>query len=263
MFPKYREVQEPLLNELIRRGGSARPSDRDSLGRTIYDALADAFSLSDEDRSELIYERNGTPRSKWENIVRWVRNDLKKKGIIDGSQQGIWTVSPQGRSFSDERESERVGRGVISGSRKITPKRFEQLQQRAREIGEAGETIVLEQEREFLRANGRNDLARAIVHVSKRDVAAGYDVLSFTLEGESKYIEVKTTTTSSETFEITINEWNTAKRHGDSYWIYHVRELNRRGQTIHKIRNPVQLEQQGAFILNAVAFRVVPSERHQ
>ena len=70
-FPAYEDIERPLMDELRRRGGAARPSDKDGQGRTVYDALADHFRLSPEARNAVIYE-NGVARSKWENMVRWV-----------------------------------------------------------------------------------------------------------------------------------------------------------------------------------------------
>lgn len=90
MFPTYREIEGPLLNELRLRGGAARPSDRRS-GRTVYQALADHFKLSADDLGETIYE-NGQPRSKWENMVRYARRSLVDQGKIDNSQRGVWNL---------------------------------------------------------------------------------------------------------------------------------------------------------------------------
>jgi hypothetical protein len=42
MLPKHTEIEEPLLSEIMRRGGSARPADPPG-GRTIYAASAEYF----------------------------------------------------------------------------------------------------------------------------------------------------------------------------------------------------------------------------
>jgi hypothetical protein len=61
-------------------------------------------------------------------------------------------------------------------------------------LGLAGEEAVLQTERTALIAGGRPGLTKLISHVSKIEGdGAGYDIKSFTLEGEDKFIEVKTT----------------------------------------------------------------------
>ncbi len=47
MFPKYREIEQPLIDEIRRRGGKTHPRDKDARGRTVYDALAEHFKLSE------------------------------------------------------------------------------------------------------------------------------------------------------------------------------------------------------------------------
>lgn len=65
---------------------------------------------------------------------------------------------------------------------------------RNRALGRAGEERVLGHERAVLRAAGRDDLARAVRWVSEEDGdGAGYDLASFTTEGRTRLIEVKTT----------------------------------------------------------------------
>ncbi|MCB2168147.1 MAG: winged helix-turn-helix domain-containing protein [Deltaproteobacteria bacterium] len=97
MFPSYEDIQIPFLREIVRRGGKTRPSDKNENGQTMYNALADHFGLSKEDREMTIFE-NGKARFKWHNMVRWVRNDCKKNGyLVSPSQHGIWEISAMGR----------------------------------------------------------------------------------------------------------------------------------------------------------------------
>src|SRR4051812_10109626 len=104
MFPKYREIQRPLLQELIRRGGSAKPTQVDSDGWTLYEAVAKHFNLSDADLAATVAERSGTAqRSKWQNMVRWARNDLRKAGHLRSSRYGEWTVTDEGWGFVNSR----------------------------------------------------------------------------------------------------------------------------------------------------------------
>jgi hypothetical protein len=87
-----------------------------------------------------------------------------------------------------------------------------------KEIGDAGEELVKQFEKQALTSAGREDLAGQVRIVEDGE---GYDVLSFTAEGAIKYIEVKTTVSSAlSPFYYTINEYLFAEKHPDQYSIY-------------------------------------------
>ncbi len=102
MFPSYDQIEMPLLGELIRRGGQAKPSDRDSEGRTVYEALADQFRLSRAEREQEFLDE-GKPRLRWENMVRWARRKLKDKGYLETPRHGLWRVTDRGRAAAQQR----------------------------------------------------------------------------------------------------------------------------------------------------------------
>ena len=95
MFPKYRDIENPLVAELKKRGGKSHPKDRDVKGRDIYEALADHFLLTQEERESCIYEK-GKARSKWHNMVRYAVRKLRDGGILDSltkGERGVWKIS--------------------------------------------------------------------------------------------------------------------------------------------------------------------------
>ena len=97
MLPKYEHIEISLLKELLRRGGSARPSDRRD-GKTIYESLGEQFGLTKDDYEEEVIEPGtGAHRSKWENMVRWARRKLVEHGHIDNSVHGRWTLTSTGK----------------------------------------------------------------------------------------------------------------------------------------------------------------------
>lgn len=96
MFPKYREVERPLLFELVRRGGEAAPGDEDERGRSVYAALADEFDLSAEERDERT-TGDGEGRVRWEKMVRWARQKLVDDGLLASPRRGVWQVTTAGR----------------------------------------------------------------------------------------------------------------------------------------------------------------------
>src|SRR6516165_2283374 len=95
---------------------------------------------------------------------------------------------------------------------------------RNRRLGFAGELAVIESEKASLISAGRQDLADRLVHVAKVEGdGAGYDIRSFTPEGEEKFIEVKTTKAGASTpFYVSLHEVQFAADHTDKYYLYRV-----------------------------------------
>ncbi len=93
-----------------------------------------------------------------------------------------------------------------------------------RRLGHLGELFVVEKERNFLIKSGKESLANKIEHSSlvKGD-GLGYDILSYDIDGNEKYIEVKTTRSNiSRPFFITINEIEFSKTKSNNYFLYRI-----------------------------------------
>jgi hypothetical protein len=95
---------------------------------------------------------------------------------------------------------------------------------RTRQLGDAGERLVMDLEREQLRRVGRTDLATGVRWVAKEDGdGAGFDIKSFRPDGSHRLIEVKTTNLGARTpFYITRWEIETSRRHAPEYSLYRV-----------------------------------------
>jgi hypothetical protein len=93
--------------------------------------------------------------------------------------------------------------------------------ERNRMLGKAGESIVYDHEQAALRSAGRLDLARKVRWVSQEDGdGAGYDIASYTPEGQPRLIEVKTTNGWERTpFHISRNELAVAEARRDEWQI--------------------------------------------
>jgi restriction system protein len=89
-FPKQVEIEVPLLDALVELGGEGRPRD-------IYPLVAKRFpQLTPEEQEERL--ENYPSTRKWSNLVQWIRQRLVDLGQIDGSQRGIWKITPAGRA---------------------------------------------------------------------------------------------------------------------------------------------------------------------
>jgi hypothetical protein len=100
-------------------------------------------------------------------------------------------------------------------------------------LGNSGESLVLEYEREQLIKSGLTDLAEKIRHTSEIEGdGAGYDIQSFYENGSIKFIEVKTTKGGAETaFYMSSNEVEFAKQNVESYYIYRVYDYDSESNT--------------------------------
>lgn len=89
-------------------------------------------------------------------------------------------------------------------------------------LGLLGELFILQIEKKYLSENNRSDLADKVEHTSvEKGDGIGYDILSFNLQGEKKYIEVKTTRSNiSRPFYLTSNEIEYSKQNKDNYFLY-------------------------------------------
>ena len=100
---------------------------------------------------------------------------------------------------------------------------------RAKEIGLAGEEMIMELEKKKLCEANRPALAKKIIHVSKDwGDGAGYDILSYDVDGTEILIEVKTTTLKDKntSFIITANELACARQNREKYRICRIFEFN-------------------------------------
>lgn len=89
-FPKQREIEIPLLKAIDQLGGTAKPKD-------VYPLVAKFFAnqLTEED---LVARLPSSPSTfKWHNLVQWSRQSLTDAGDIDGSTQGVWRITANGR----------------------------------------------------------------------------------------------------------------------------------------------------------------------
>ena len=86
----------------------------------------------------------------------------------------------------------------------------------------------MKREIEFLLENRKRKLAKQVKHVAKdQGDGAGFDILSFDLNGNEKFIEVKTTKGSfNSTIYITRNELERSKIEKEKYFLYRLYNYN-------------------------------------
>jgi len=109
------------------------------------------------------------------------------EGKVEEARSTLWIGPAPSIGVADVKTTPALERLV----RKFDPA---ERDARNRQLGRSGEELVFHHERELLIANGRDDLARKVEWTSQeRGDGAGYDIASFTPDGSSRLIEVKTT----------------------------------------------------------------------
>lgn len=110
------------------------------------------------------------------------------------------------------------------GNAIITPSKADFIEKeiRNKHFGLLGELFILKSEIEFLKLNGKDDLANKIQHVSVLiGDGLGFDILSYDLLGNEKKIEVKTTRSDiSRPFYLTRNELEVSSKNPEYYYLY-------------------------------------------
>lgn len=99
---------------------------------------------------------------------------------------------------------------------------------RARELGKAGEDLVYRSEKDRLSRSGRPDLAEKVRWIARDDGdGAGFDVLSFSMDGRERWLEVKTTNGPSTTpFWISENERRVAEGNPDVFRLTRIHDFS-------------------------------------
>ncbi len=98
--PKYYELFNPLLQALRELGGSASIPEQE-------EAVARLLSLSEDDVNE-IHRGN---RTKFGYKLGWARTYLKRYGLLENSDRGVWALTEKGASV-DQVVPEEVVRAV-------------------------------------------------------------------------------------------------------------------------------------------------------
>lgn len=139
---------------------------------------------------------------------------------------------------------------------KISESEFEKILNDRKLLGAKGEEIVINHERQYLVKNGHYNLSQKIQHVAKYSVSEGFDIISYDLDGNNKFIEVKTSIKDDSNFYITDNEIETAKRIKENYWLYHV-IINDGQVSINYFQNPYSEILNKNWILKSTSYLVL------
>lgn len=211
-----------LHGEMMRGEGYRRYSINDLLllkisPRGDHKMTLAFFNRSRKDR-EVFKALTDTTNTKWKRNIGVVREDRRAavEDILSRRDTELF-FDDEVQELESEYLSERLRRRMSLAA-------FARIQKLCSENGEAGEQLVLGAERARLISAGRPDLAAQVKHISVEDVTSPFDILSFEGKGPRKerFIEVKSTSGDSMSFEISAQEWEFARRKGKQHRLYRV-----------------------------------------
>lgn len=114
-MPKYHELINPLLQALHDLGGSGSIEEISSKVSEILDLPDTVLSIPhDPDRSS---------QTEVEYRLAWARTYLKKYGLLDNSERGVWVIVPEKRDISkvDPQNVVKTVREMIRKEREAQP----------------------------------------------------------------------------------------------------------------------------------------------
>ena len=129
-MPKYHQLMNPLLSALHELGGSGSVEE-------ILSQVSDAIDLP-EDALAIPHNPDKSSQTELEYRLAWARTYLKKYGIIDNSERGVWVIVPEKREVIAVNPQD-----VVKTVREMTRKEHEGQRRAARleeELPEEAET---------------------------------------------------------------------------------------------------------------------------
>jgi hypothetical protein len=159
-------------------------------------------------------------------IQRRLRADPALLGRLQSTPASTVPAGPLQRTDPPQRTA-RDQQRTSAGGRPGRHRDYGLLQDENTKRGAAGEHLVVDYERTWLREHGRSDLADRVRWTAHDDGdGLGYDVLSYSTDGSERYIEVKTTALGDLVpFYISSAELEFARQHLQSYALYRVYDV--------------------------------------
>jgi hypothetical protein len=105
------------------------------------------------------------------------------------------------------------------GKRPLSAAELEARLAAQKERAALAEEHIVEMEKQRLILLGAEEYVDGVVRISIENVEAGYDVLSYEVDGVHRHIEVKSSVGPRRFFILTPNEHEMAVRTGDTYWL--------------------------------------------
>lgn len=171
------------------------------------------------------------PRGNYQNllaqeVIRQIdaEPDIDRAALLDVERPAVLPSNPDFGSIKVEPPEIRTSVREPSSTERIQRKfKRDYLAREARNasLGLAGEEFILQFEEWRLHKHKCPHLASRIEHIARKDDGAGFDILSFEIDGKERLIEVKTTSYAKETpFYLSQAEVEFSKSNEANYRLY-------------------------------------------
>lgn len=90
-IPKYDELFNPVLRALHDLGGSATNQE-------LEDKVIEILQLPEEEAYE---RREGKSQTRLNYRTAWAKSYLKKHGLVDNTERGVWALTAEGQKTSE------------------------------------------------------------------------------------------------------------------------------------------------------------------
>ncbi len=208
------------------------------------------------DSTERLQELELDARFNVEKTHQDIKENIDSNIIIDEIENEIKDKRDMVEvSFEDIKVKEKSKKNAKSQTSKGKAD-YNKINLSKEKIGKDSEKLVYDWEKERLKKEQREDLAKKVFWESEENGnGAGYDIKSFEKRnGEyvEIYIEVKGTNKSvNQAFDISINEIEASNEYGDRYFIYRLGEIYSDVPKFYKINGKIEEN----FELEAVNFK--------
>lgn len=179
------------------------------------------------------------------------RDQLVAYGALRKTQLALTELFDAGSLVAEEAPTYQA-RPSTERSYRAVKVDFASREHACRNLGRNGEDLIMTYEKSRLAARGRADLAEEVEWVAQtRGDGLGYDIRSFNIEYEERYIEVKTTNFDRETpFLITDNELEFSKENPEQYRLYRLFDFGKKPR-LYTLRGSME----DACVIAPVRFR--------
>ena len=194
--------------------------------------FADCLNISLERYNDIYIQeailefRNNFENLRDLNVYAWTSFlydffEIPKKGRFDAPQKNLSLKQKIKHAQFIENIPRFANVSDTQGGRDRGRADYVKINQYRKWVGDRGEKIVFNMERKRLIEGNREDLADKVSHVAEKDDSKGFDILSYDINGDERYIEVKATNAPDfrNGFYLSANEKETAESL-DNYYIY-------------------------------------------
>lgn len=183
----------------------------------------------------LPYIKGYLPRQNYQQILddkilEYLQNDVRIENVFQNYADRNIKLNKNAnfeKMFVKPPKYEEVKEPLPNYSKNPIKINYLEREQKNTKLGYLGEELVYNYEKWNLVRKGRKDLSDQIKWVAKDEGdGAGFDILSKTVTGEDKFIEVKTTKSGIKTpFFFSRNEFHFSNKKDQNYFLYRIFEF--------------------------------------